>query len=231
MTQRTDPVAADTEEGLHYPTAVAYFARLRFIVNLLPLLQNATDLRRVVSVLAGTKEGVIDTGDLQGRHLNMLSPKGRGHFSSTMTLTLEAVAKKAPSVTFVHTFPGFVKTNFGNDVKGAGMAIMRGFFDLIFPLVGPLIATPLDEAGERQLFFATSARFGEGGVPLPKEVKAAKRTDEKGGGAVYSVDNSGETAPPKAQNILAKLRKDGVAEKVWSQLEDEFVRTTGTASV
>ncbi|GAB1312352.1 Oxidoreductase andH (Fragment) [Madurella fahalii] len=78
----------DTEEGLHYPVAVSYYARLRFIVNLLPLLRNASGLRRVVTVLAGTKEGIVYTDDFQGRHLHMLSRRGRGHFSSMMTLAL-----------------------------------------------------------------------------------------------------------------------------------------------
>lgn len=231
LTTGTMVSGKDTEEGLHYPAAVSYYARLRFIVNLLPLLQNATDLRRVVTVLAGTKEGVVDTSDYQGRRLNMLSPRGRGHYSSLMTFALEAIAKDAPTVTFVHSFPGFVKTNFGNDVKGAGMAVMRAIWDAIFPLVGSLITTPVDEAGERQLFFATSSRFPEGGVPLPKDVRAAQKTDGKSGSAVYSVANDGETASPKVENLLARLRKDGTVPKVWSQVQGEFVRITGTTSV
>ncbi|KAK1750066.1 hypothetical protein QBC47DRAFT_353825 [Echria macrotheca] len=221
----------DTEEGLYYPLAVAYFARLRFIVNLLPLLQNATALRRVVSVLAGTKEGLVDTNDLQGRHLNMLSPRGRGHFSSMMTLGLEAIARKAPTVTFLHSFPGFVKTNFGNDVPGVGMAVMRGIFDAVFPLVGPFIATPFDEAGERQLYLATSARFGQDGVPMSEGVKAAKKADGGSGGFTYSVSNDGETAPLRTVNLLAKLRQDGTAGKIWENVEAEFVRITGAVSI
>ena len=225
----------DTEEGLNYPVAVSYYARLRFIVNFLPLLRNATDLRRVVTVLAGTKEGTIHTNDFQGRNGSMLSL--RGHFSSMMTFALEAIAKEAPNVSFIHVYPGFVKTNFGNDVKGPLFAVLRMIFDTIFPLIGPLIATPVNETGERQLFFATSARFPAGGetdaagVPAPKGVAVARGTNGKSGSGVYSISNDGETALPKVEQLLGKLRKDGTAQKVWSQVEEEFVRITGATSM
>lgn len=229
----------DTKEGLYYPTAVSYLARFRFIVNLLPLLQKATSLRRVVSVLAGTREGAVDTDDFQARHLHPLSPRGIGHLSSLTTLSLEAVARTAPSVSFVHTFPGFVKTNIGNDVEGLGYAIMRGVFKAVYPLIGPLFATPVDEAGERHLFFATSARFpsarsGDGGgtgVPLADGVAVVRGTDGTRGSGVYAVTKEAEPAPAKTEQLLGKLRADGMVEKVWSQVEDEFVRITGAATV
>lgn len=228
----------DTEEGLSYPVAVGYYARFRFIVNLLPLVQNATDIRRVVTVLAATKEGAIDTNDFQARNIPMLAQ--RRHLSSMMTLALEAVAQKAPNVSFIHDYPGFVKTNFGSDVKGVSFTVMRAIFDAIYPAIGPFIATPFDETGERQLFFATSARFPERGpgssgaaacVPLPKGVAIARGTDGKSGSGVYSIANDAETAPPKVQQLLANLRKDGLVQKVWSHVEEEFVRITGAASV
>ncbi|KAK9364442.1 retinol dehydrogenase 14 [Lipomyces kononenkoae] len=225
----------DTEEGLIYPVAVAYYARLRFIVNLLPLLQNATDLRRVVTVLAGTKEGTIDANDFPGRNGSMLYL--RGHFSSMMTFALEAVAKKAPNVSFIHTFPGFVKTNYGNDLKGPMVTVLKAVFNAIFPLIGPLIATPFNETGERQLFFMTSARYPAGGdsaaagVPVPNGVTVARGTNGESGSGVYSVTNDGETAPYRVEQLLGKLRKDGTVQKVWLHVEEEFIRITGHASV
>ncbi|KAK3297369.1 uncharacterized protein B0H64DRAFT_423549 [Chaetomium fimeti] len=215
----------DTEEGLNYPTAVAYYARLRLIVNLLPLLRNATDLRRVVSVMAGTKEGAIDMADLGGRTTNMFTPSGRGHFCSMMTLALEAVARDAPS------------TNIGKDVKGPVFAVLLAIWEALYLVIGPFLATPFDEAGERQLFFATSGRFpgvGEGGaagVPLPEGVAVAQGTDGKLASGVYSITNHAETAPPKVDQLLEKMRKDGTAQKVWAQVQEEFLRITGVASV
>lgn len=234
---------ADTEEGLNYPAAVAYYARLRFIVNLLPLLRNATGLRRVVTVFAGTKEGMINTDDFQGRNMSMLSPRGRGHFSSLTTLALEAVAQNAPNVSFIHNSPGFVKTNIGNDVKGLTVAVLRGIWNAIYPVIGPFFATPINEVGEREVFFATSARFPErgetesdaagatAGVPLPTGIAVARGTDGKSGSGVYSISNDAESAPPEVEQLLGNLRKDGITQKVWSHVEEEFARITGAASV
>ncbi|KAF7554215.1 hypothetical protein G7Z17_g3051 [Cylindrodendrum hubeiense] len=215
----------DTEEGLSYPVAVAYYARLRFIVNLLPLLRDANDLRRVVTVLAGTKEGTVHTDDLQGRKSSMTFL--RGHFSSMTTLTLEAVAKNAPNVSFIHVYPGFVKTNIGKDVKGPMVAVLRTIFDAIYPVIGPIFATPVGEAGERHLFLATSAMFPAGresviaGVPAPGGATVARGTNGKRGSGVYSITNSGETAPPQVEQLLEGMRNDGTAKKVWSQVEKD----------
>lgn len=233
--KKADQSIADTEEGLNYPVAVSYYARLRFIVNLLPLLRHATHLRRVVTVLAGTKEGPVRTNDLQGRTGSMLSM--RGHFSSLMTLALEAIAKDAPTVSFIHVYPGFVKTNYGNDVKGPLVAVLRTIFNAVFLVIGPLIATPVDETGERQLFFATSARFpagGEGadtGVPRSGAVAVARGTNGQSGSGVYSISNDGESASPKVEQLLDRMRKDGTAQNAWSQVEEDFVRITGAISI
>ncbi|KAH6892498.1 hypothetical protein B0T10DRAFT_528264 [Thelonectria olida] len=215
----------DTEEGLNYPVAVSYYARLRFIVNLLPLLRNATDLRRVVTVLVGTKEGTIHTNDFQGRNGSMLSLQG--HFSSVMTFALEAVAENAPTVSFIHVYPGFVKTSYGNDFKGPMLTVLRTIFNAAFPVIGPLMATTIGETGERQLFFATSAKFPAGdesaaaGVPRPKGVTVAQGTNGKSASGVYSITNDGETVSPKVEQLLGRLRKDGTAQKVWSHIEEE----------
>ncbi|KAL2261802.1 hypothetical protein VTK26DRAFT_3276 [Humicola hyalothermophila] len=243
----------DTEEGLYFPTAVAIFSRLRFIVNLLPLLQNATGLRRVVSVFAGTKEGpVVATDDVQGRHLQMLSLRGRGHFSAVMTLALEAVAQRLGNsenrnsnhtVSFIHVYPGFVKTNLGSDVRGVGPAILRAVYNALLSLIGPWLAVPMEETGERHLFLATSARCRpareEGGVataaadgvPLPEGVEVARGTDGKIGSGIYSVAYDGECASTRVEQLLAGWRKDGTAQKVWAHFEEEFVRITGVVSI
>lgn len=222
----------DTDECLNYPATVSYYARIRFFVNLLPLLQNASGLRRVVSVFAGTKEGPVKTDDMQGRNGHMLTLIG--HFSTLMTFVLD----KAPTVSFVHAYPGFVKTKLGYDVKGTVFTIMRGIYDVVYPIIGPLLSTPVDEAGERQQFFATSARFPEvgetgaaAGVPPPNGVGVAQGTNGKDASGVYSINNDGETARPKVFQLLVKLRQNGVDKKVWSDVEEEFVRITGTASM
>ncbi|KAK4095839.1 hypothetical protein N658DRAFT_502253 [Parathielavia hyrcaniae] len=198
------------------------------MVNLLPLLRNAAGLRRVVTMLAGTKEGVVHTDDLQMRQSSLLSLAGRGHLVSMTTLALKAVARTAPTVSFVHTFPGAVRTNLGSDVEGLSGAVFRSIFRILFFVVGPFVVTPFDEAGERHVFFATSARFREGGVPLPKDMAVARGTH---GSGVYSIDNHAESAPPRVEQLFAKLREDGTAKKVWSDVEEQFVRVTGSMSI
>ncbi|KAI0116238.1 hydrogenase/reductase-like protein [Hypoxylon sp. NC0597] len=216
-----------TQEGLHLFAALTYYSRIRFIVNLLPLIQAASSLRRVVTVFAGTKEGPIFPNDFAGYTLGFGS--GRGHFTSMITLALENIAREAPEVSFVHDYPGFVKTGLGRDAKGPAMAVAKA----VSTVIGPFLNIPLDEAGERHVFFSTSAQFppaaGEpraDGVSLSKAMQIAISTDGKTGGGVYSIDSEGEPCNRKVLETLAKLRNDGSRDKLWKHTQDEFVRIT-----
>lgn len=83
LTQRT-PLAV-TEEGINYLMALTYFGRLRFVHNLIPLLQKTTGLRRVVSAFAGAKEGkVYPNAWQQGQESKVPLSAARGH-SVTMS--------------------------------------------------------------------------------------------------------------------------------------------------
>lgn len=106
-TQRLNQVSdysahAKTSDGIYFASSLALYSRNRFILNLLPLLQKATSLRRVVSVLSTTREGPIDMTDIQGRKLPFKSQIGQG--ASLVTLPLEAIAKKAPGALLSTTF-------------------------------------------------------------------------------------------------------------------------------
>lgn len=200
----------ETREHLHYFTALTYYSRIRFVVNLLPLIQSAPALRRVVTVFAGGKEGPIVTDDFPGWKLS--ASAGRGHFASMLTLSFEVLAKRVPEVSFVHDYPGFVKTDLARGTKGVVMAVVKGLFEVI----GPFLNIPNGEVGERQTFFATSARFpptyGDANDVLPAEqVGIAVGTDGKVGSGVYSVHLDGEV---KVQKILCELRKNGSIDKL-----------------
>ena len=144
----------ETSEGLPVATALLTYSRNRFIVNLLPLLRQATFLRRVVTAAAAGKEGPVSVDDFKALKVSALS--ARGHASSLVTLSLEALAKKAPDVTFIHNFPGPVKTNFLRGGQGAAVFIMNGLFKLVSPFMN---FYSIEECGERHLFLATSARY------------------------------------------------------------------------
>ncbi|TVY86016.1 Oxidoreductase [Lachnellula willkommii] len=221
---------SETEEGLPYSTAVTYYARMRSVVNLLPLLSQATSLRRVVSVFAGGKEGQIFTDDLPAKNLGLTSV--RAHVVSLMTLALEAIAQQAPGVSFIHDYPGFVDTGLSRELKGPTAAIMK----VVFKPLMAILKIPIDEVGERHTFFATSARFpasepNSDGLSLGKGIETAVSTEGKVGGGVYSIDYEAEGTSPKVQAVLTQLKENGTAEKVWKHTQGEFVRITGSTAI
>ncbi|KAJ5825589.1 Short-chain dehydrogenase/reductase SDR [Penicillium riverlandense] len=218
----------ETSEGMHVPIAVAYYARTRFALNLLPLLRQATSLRRVVSVLAGGKEGAIHPEDFQSRKLSLLTM--RAHLVSMTDLALEALAQRAPEVSFVHSYPGAVKTGIGKDVDSILVSIMGAFMFLF----GWLFCIPIKESGERHLFLATSAKYPARGadkpikaVPVSGDVQIAVGTDGESGSGVYSVNWDGEGTKAKVVGILGKLRQQGMDTQVWEHTVGEFRRITG----
>jgi len=221
-----------TSEGLHLALSLILHARNRFIVNLLPLLQQGNGLRRVITVAAGGKEGPIDANDFEGWNVPFL--KTRGHVTSLITLSLEAIASKAPQVSFIHDFPGPVRSGLGRDAKGVIMFLMK----MVFAIIGPFIYIPTEESGERHLFVATSARYPPGiegdegsGVPLDGGIGVARGTDGKEGSGVYSVGWDGESAGLKVESLLDAYRKEGMVAKVWKYIEDDYVRITGAKSI
>ena len=202
---------------------------MRFILNLLPLLQKADSLRRVVSVLAATFEGPIDINNIPGQDFPL--HKWRNQVSSVETLLLEEAARRAPGVSFIHALPGVVKGGITRDAEGRRMAVMIA----ISRLLGPLIETPPAESGERHVFLATSAMYtprqggaAVAGVPLDGKLAVARGSDGQTGSGMYSVDNKGESASPKVEQSLVEFRENGTAAKVWDYVVADFKKITGT---
>jgi hypothetical protein len=158
----------------------------------------------------------------------------RGHLASLITLSLEAIAKKAPDVSFIHEFPGPVRSGLGRDANGLAMLLLKA----VFKVIGPFIYIPNDESGERHLFVATSARYPAGvdntgsGVALKSRgVVVARGSNGTEGSGVYSVDWDGESASSKVESLLAGYRKEGMVEDVWKYLEEEYARIAGLESI
>jgi len=104
----------------------------------------------------------------------------------------------------------------------------------LIPLVS-LLARSVEEAGERGLFVATSAKYpaAEGrdvGVELPGGVKVAKSSDGKGNG-VYRLEDTGESAQNECDAVLEQYRAQGVGEKVWQATLDIWERALKTYNV
>lgn len=210
--------------------ALSYYSRMRFITNLLPLLQRSS-LSRVVIVLAGTKEGPINPNDIPGRRV--LPWKARGHLCSMITLTLEYFAKRAPGVSFVHNYPGFVATPLAKSMKGATGAVMRSVF-WFTGLISTKEYISLDETGERHCFLATSSRFASKTQgkenTLSDGAEVAVGSDGVVGSGVYIVDEVCESGGQEVQKVLNGLRNDGT-QKIWEHLQSEFSRVTGKAGI
>ncbi|RAK78863.1 NAD(P)-binding protein [Aspergillus fijiensis CBS 313.89] len=229
---------AETPENLRTLASLLYYARLRFTLNLLPLLQATPPghLRRVISVLSGGHEGpILDAADPDGRSLAMRA--FRGQVTSMTTLAMEALADRAPTVAFVDEYPGTVRSGLFREADSwYGWVVW-----MILLVIGRWVYIPAVESGERHVFLATSGRFraregefngqnGEGGV-IVGGMEVARGTDGRVGSGVYSVNWDGEVAGERVGEVLEGLRRDGMKEVVWRVLESVFVRVTGRVKV
>jgi NAD(P)-dependent dehydrogenase (short-subunit alcohol dehydrogenase family) len=217
-----------TSERLPLIMALSYYSRMRFIANLLPLLQKSP-LGRAMIVMAGTKEGPINANDIAGKRI--LPWKARGHLCSMITLTLEHFAKLAPGVSFVHNYPGFVATPLAKSMKGVTGGIMRSVF-YFTGLFSTKNYISLEETGERHCFLATSSRFESKeryGGSSGREV--AVGSDGVVGSGVYIVDEVCESGGKDVQKLLNGVRQEGTHEKIWEHLQSEFLRVTGKSTI
>ncbi|KFY45601.1 hypothetical protein V495_02888 [Pseudogymnoascus sp. VKM F-4514 (FW-929)] len=217
-----------TSEGLPMVYVLPITSRILFSLNLLPALQKAKFLKRVVSVFAGGYEGAFNDKDWVDYPVKNLM-KARPHAASMITMAHNALARQAPDVTFIHNFPAGVRTNFGNDL-GSWIIPLRGLFDLIAPLFLKHISA--EECGKRQLYEATSAQFppakgGADGVPLADGIPVARGADGKPGSGSYTLNYDGENVSEKVYEHLAKAKADGAEERLWAHLTGEIKRITG----
>ncbi|KAF5585686.1 hypothetical protein FPCIR_8261 [Fusarium pseudocircinatum] len=222
----------DTDEGLPLVTGLTIYSRNRLAINLLPLLEKATSLRRVISVMAGTHEGKLFSDDIAARNIPFTSiHNSRGHMCSALTLSLEALARQAPEVSFIHNFPGSVDTNLIRSGDGFMMQVMKYWFKVSMTVRRQWL--PKEECGERHAWLCLTGRYpdkdgSENGI---KEEEVAIGTDGNKGSGVYSVDWDGESASGEVVKLLDGFKEEGLVEKVWKDQEKEFVRITGTTSI
>ena len=167
----------------------------------------------MVNIAGGTNEGPIDLSDLQG--LTVPLPALRGHFATLITLGSEALARTASDVSFVHVYPGTVRTP---------------LFDRSHtPIPTPGVEVPIEESGERNVFLSTSeafpAQIGQERdahvVTLTQGLTPARGTDGQTGSGVYSVRYDGSEAGQNVIQLLEKHRADGMVEMLWDNAMSE----------
>ncbi|KAL3458078.1 hypothetical protein BJX64DRAFT_267402 [Aspergillus heterothallicus] len=204
----------ETSEGLDKKLTLHYYARMRFISNLLPHLVNAAmkpnvatagknrGLASVVSVLEAGGEGPLILEDLPLK--DNYSLKNCAKHAITMTsLSMEELARANPAVSFVHSYPGVVKTGVLRDFNPFVQALMSVLFFLAKPWT-----VPLEDSGERHLYAAT-------GVPKTRAIG-------EGSGKPYLVSWDGE--PRGNQNVLGLYREKKIGPVVWKHTQDMFRR-------
>ena len=103
----------ETTEGLDKLLNLHYYSRMRFAFNLLPQLNQAAEsggLSRVISVLAAGKENNIYLDDLALKK-NYGLRSCLNHAATMNSFAAEELAAANPRTSFIHSEPGFVKTN------------------------------------------------------------------------------------------------------------------------
>ncbi|KAK3938327.1 hypothetical protein QBC46DRAFT_168137 [Diplogelasinospora grovesii] len=212
----------ESPEGLDRLTSIRFYARMRFILDLLPLLQNAPS-PRVVAVLAGGIEGPIFPDDLELKDPKNYSFRNAAAVGSTYTtLFLEQLQQRHPKISFVHTFPGIVRTNvFNSENLGA---VFKFFFNwLIMPTVGRFIALSPEEAGARHLFAATSSMYAAADDKSAANVVVGSNGVQHSG--VYTLNEKMDAV--HNDKVLQPYREQGVDARIWEHTTAEFERVLG----
>lgn len=137
------------------------------------------------------------------------------HTTTATTLALD-ILNEDPSnknVTFMHAFPGLVRTDIFSKLKAPeassylwwfGLACIRNIVGFMMLLKG---INP-EDSGKRQTFHLTSDSFGPGSVHL--------------------IDESGEEVA--ANSVLKGYRDEGLGKNVWDFTMRAFDKALGSVS-
>ncbi|KAL1942117.1 hypothetical protein VTO73DRAFT_6647 [Trametes versicolor] len=132
----------DTEEGIDRRLGLHYYARWKFMYDLLPLLHRAKDAgedAKAMSVLAPGYSKPVDLDDL-GLKKAYSFPKA-GVASPTYTdLAMESYAEQNPGISFVHIHPGVVRT----PILQTRHPLLRVLNPLTYALLYPISNAPKD---------------------------------------------------------------------------------------
>lgn len=204
----------ETEEGVDRKMCVNYYSRIRFALNLMPLLQRASEaneLVRVITVLAAGSEGDVRLDDLDLKH-NFTLHACLAHCVIMSDFMIAELAKRFPGVSFSHSYPGTVKTGIANELTGPVRLAVKVLYAVLTPWI-----LNVQESGERHLFQITSQVYpsmkGAVGIPPPDGLTAFKGMDGKPGSGAYLLDWDGKSAGD--ERVLKKYREIDMATKVW----------------
>lgn len=215
----------ESAEGLDKVTSVRYYARMRFLLNLLPLL-NAAPSARVVSVFAAGYEGPLWPEDFALKEKEHYSVANAATAAASMTtLFFEEMGKQNPKMVLIHLHPGHVPyTSLVKRTENFHWLAKIVLMWIIAQLVMFFNGYSVGEAGERVLFAATNGRFravgrGSGGKGLEGiEVGSGGMR----GSGVYRV--MGNSSAKEAPKLVRDMREEGVGRKLVDHTLGEFDR-------
>ncbi|KAF4555229.1 Short chain dehydrogenase-like protein 14 [Elsinoe fawcettii] len=215
----------ETSEGLDRKMSVNYYARARFIHNLMPLLTDAAkanELSRVLSVLAAGSEGHIRTDDLSLKH-NYTVHACMAHCVVMNDFMMEELSKRFPLTAFSHSYPGTVKSGITNELGGPARLAVK----ILYAVSSPWIIH-LRESGERHFFQITSAMYpprrGSGGVDIPDGFDICEGSDGEKGSGAYLLDWDAQSTGD--QEILKPYRENGLGKTIWDHTMEVFRAAT-----
>jgi hypothetical protein len=204
--------------------ALNYYSRMRFISNLLPLLQVATSnpphFSRTLSILGAGDEGKVNFDDLELK--NTFSPiRCAAHTIVMNDFMTEEFSKRQPGTTFAHSYPSVVITGITRELPTWARVPMKVFLYPIMKAVGIIVSA--EETGARQLFIATSglyppakpfenAQFASG-VQVPKGLTPILGANGIAGSGAYIVNWNNERAGN--QKLLKEYRDKDSGATFW----------------
>ncbi|KAJ7114676.1 NAD(P)-binding protein [Mycena crocata] len=147
----------ETEEGIDRKMAVHYYGRWRFIRDLLPAVESAKKAGedgKVMSVLAAGHGGAIDLEDL-GLKKSFTLTRAAAGATTYNDLMVNDFAARYPALTFIHSYPGGVRTNI---FKTSDSRLVQASSFLI-PLLSPFTYS-VEASGEHQLYALLKAGPG-----------------------------------------------------------------------
>ncbi|EJD55710.1 NAD(P)-binding protein [Auricularia subglabra TFB-10046 SS5] len=135
-----------TEDGVDRKLAVHYYSRFKFARDLVPLLEKAAgagEPARVLTVLDSTHGGPIHFDDMNlEKHYSAAQAAAVG--CTYNDAAVAALAKRYPTVSFTHAYPGLVNTGI---FKSLPFGLRH-----ISAALAPVLGTSIETCGENMVY-------------------------------------------------------------------------------
>ena len=213
----------ETIEGIDRKMSVNFYSRIRATLNLMPLLEaasNENELSRVITVLAAGSEGDVRMDDLELKH-NFSLHACLAHCATMTDFAIEQLAKRYPGTSFSHSYPGTVKTGIANELSGTVRLAVKVLYAVLAPWI-----LDVKESGERHFFQMTSQCYpsakGAVGIPPPPGMSAFIGMNGEPGSGAYLLDWDGKRTGD--EKVLRKYRQIDMGPKTWDHTMAIFAR-------